>query len=52
VVAVLDSRLATAGYRDVLLASVPPMRRVTDRHVVVAFLEDHVKDHVTDRSTS
>jgi len=42
VVAVLDSRLATASYRDVLLASVPPMRRVTDRAVVVEFLEDHV----------
>ena len=42
VVAVLDSRLATASYRDVLLASVPPMRRVTDRAVVVEFLQDHV----------
>jgi ATP-dependent DNA helicase DinG len=40
VVAVLDSRLATAGYRSSLLAALPPMRRTTDRHVVEAFLAD------------
>ena len=38
VVAVLDSRLATAGYRGALLARVPPMRRTLDRDEVVAFL--------------
>jgi ATP-dependent DNA helicase DinG len=31
VVAVLDSRLATASYRGALLAALPPMRRTTDR---------------------
>jgi ATP-dependent DNA helicase DinG len=40
VVAVLDSRLATAGYRSTLLAALPPMRRTTDRAVVAAFLAD------------
>jgi ATP-dependent DNA helicase DinG len=39
VVAVLDPRLATAGYRGVLLAALPPMRRTTDRRQVVDFLE-------------
>ncbi|MBM3674621.1 MAG: ATP-dependent DNA helicase [Actinobacteria bacterium] len=38
VVAVLDRRLATAGYRDVLLDALPPMRRVVDADVVRAFL--------------
>jgi ATP-dependent DNA helicase DinG len=38
VVAVLDSRLATAGYRTALLARVPPMKRTLDRDEVVAFL--------------
>ena len=38
VVAVLDSRLATARYRGSLLARVPPMRRTVDRAEVVAFL--------------
>jgi ATP-dependent DNA helicase DinG len=38
VVAVLDSRLATAGYRGVLLAALPPMRRTTDRRQVEEFL--------------
>jgi ATP-dependent DNA helicase DinG len=38
VVAVLDSRLATARYRGALLARVPPMRRSVDRAEVVAFL--------------
>jgi len=38
VVAVLDPRLATASYRHVLLAGLPPMRRTTDRRQVVDFL--------------
>jgi ATP-dependent DNA helicase DinG len=38
VVAVLDRRLATAGYRDTLLDALPPMRRVIDPEVVHAFL--------------
>jgi ATP-dependent DNA helicase DinG len=38
VVAVLDSRLATSSYRNVLLAGLPPMRRTTDRRQVVDFL--------------
>lgn len=38
VVAVLDSRLATARYGSVLLASLPPMWRTTDRAVVLAAL--------------
>jgi len=40
VVAILDSRLATARYRDSLLAALPPMRRTTDRRVVERFLAD------------
>ncbi len=40
VVAVLDSRLATARYRGELLARVPPMRRTLDRAQVEAFLGD------------
>ena len=39
VVAVLDSRLATARYRGALLERVPPMKRTLDRGEVVAFLE-------------
>ena len=38
VVAVLDPRLATAGYRSALLAALPPMRRTTDRGEVERFL--------------
>jgi ATP-dependent DNA helicase DinG len=38
VVAVLDSRLATARYRGALLARVPPMKRTVSRQEVVAFL--------------
>ncbi|MHB1964298.1 MAG: ATP-dependent DNA helicase, partial [Acidimicrobiales bacterium] len=38
VVAVLDPRLATAGYRAALLAALPPMRRSTDRRQVADFL--------------
>jgi len=42
VVAVLDSRLATASYRGVLLARVPPMRRVVERRLVEEFLQRQV----------
>lgn len=38
VVAVLDPRLATASYRGVLLAALPPMRRTVERAEVEAFL--------------
>ncbi|MCJ7672674.1 MAG: ATP-dependent DNA helicase, partial [Acidimicrobiia bacterium] len=44
VVAVLDRRLATAGYRSVLLASMPPLRRVVDPAEARAFLEQAVGD--------
>jgi ATP-dependent DNA helicase DinG len=44
VVAVLDRRLATAGYRDVLLDALPPMRRVVDPAIVRAFLADVTGD--------
>ena len=40
VVAVLDPRLASAGYRRELLGVLPPMRRTLDRDDVVAFLRD------------
>ncbi len=43
VVAVLDSRLATAGYRNTLLAALPPMRRTTDRRVVERFLAEALR---------
>jgi ATP-dependent DNA helicase DinG len=39
VVAVLDSRLATARYRHALLARVPPMKRSVERGEVVDFLQ-------------
>ena len=45
VVAVLDSRLATARYRNVLLAALPPMRRTTDRRQVEDFLRAIVDHH-------
>lgn len=38
VVAVLDPRLATARYREDLLAEVPPLRRTVDRAEVLEFL--------------
>jgi len=38
-VAVLDSRLATAGYRWELISALPPMRRTKDRAEVERFLE-------------
>jgi ATP-dependent DNA helicase DinG len=43
VVAVLDRRLATAGYGGVLRASLPPMRWTTDRRNAIRFLEQVVK---------
>ena len=45
VVAVLDSRLATAGYRSALLGCLPPMRRTIDHDEVVEFLEAEAKRH-------
>ncbi|HEX4217974.1 MAG TPA: ATP-dependent DNA helicase [Acidimicrobiales bacterium] len=42
VVAVLDNRLASASYRGVLLARVPPMHRVVERQVVEEFLRREV----------
>jgi ATP-dependent DNA helicase DinG len=42
VVAVLDNRLASASYRGVLLARVPPMHRVVDRRQVEEFLRREV----------
>jgi ATP-dependent DNA helicase DinG len=44
VVAVLDSRLATANYRGDLLAGLPPMRRTIDHDEVVAFLRAIARD--------
>jgi len=38
VVAVLDTRLATARYRSVMFQKLPPMRRTRDRAEVAAFL--------------
>ncbi|HEY6622703.1 MAG TPA: ATP-dependent DNA helicase [Acidimicrobiales bacterium] len=42
VVAVLDNRLASASYRGVLLARVPPMHRVVERRQVEEFLRREV----------
>lgn len=39
VVAVLDSRLATAGYRSVLLDALPPLRRTVSRSQVIDYLQ-------------
>ena len=44
VVAVLDPRLATASYRGVLLAALPPMRRSVDIHEVESFLRRALED--------
>ena len=46
VVAVLDPRLATASYRGVLLATLPPMRRSVDIHEVESFLRRALEDEV------
>ena len=45
VVAVLDSRLATAGYRRTLLGGLPPMPRTIDHDEVVEFLESVARRH-------
>ena len=54
VVAVLDSRLATANYRGDLLAGLPPMRRTVNHDEVVAFLEDIARraDDAPDESSN
>jgi ATP-dependent DNA helicase DinG len=44
VVAVLDPRLATAGYRKVLLDALPPMRRTVDLDEAAAFLRAILAD--------
>lgn len=44
VVAVLDSRLATARYRSKLLEAVPPFARTIDAEAVRAFLAETVAD--------
>jgi ATP-dependent DNA helicase DinG len=43
VVAVLDRRLATARYRDVLLATMPPFKRTINGEEVRAFLREITK---------
>ncbi len=48
VVAVLDPRLATASYRGVLLATLPPMRRTVERADVEAFLAAALSEGVSD----
>ena len=52
VVAVLDPRLATASYRGVLLATLPPMRRSVDIHEVESFLRRALEDEPADELTS
>jgi ATP-dependent DNA helicase DinG len=47
VVAVLDSRLATAGYRSRLLDPLPPMRRSVDKAEAVEFLGSIRDQHAT-----
>ena len=47
VVAVLDPRLATASYRGVLLAALPPMRRSVDIHEVESFLRRALEDEAS-----
>ena len=39
VVAVMDDRLATKGYRSVMLNALPPMKRTRTKAEVIAFLE-------------
>lgn len=47
VVAVLDTRLATASYRSRLLSRLPPMRRTRSRDEVTSFLA-HINDGALD----
>ncbi|WP_419864644.1 ATP-dependent DNA helicase [Candidatus Poriferisodalis sp.] len=49
VVAVLDSRLATAGYRPRLLDPLPPMRRSVDQADAVEFLASIRNQHAAQR---
>lgn len=51
VVAVLDSRLATASYRWQLVRALPPMRRTKDRSEAVAFLCE-IRDSAARRAAS
>lgn len=44
VVAVLDRRLATAGYWRTLIGALPPMARTRHRHEVEQFLRDITRD--------
>jgi ATP-dependent DNA helicase DinG len=46
VVAVLDTRLATASWRQQILDALPPMRRTVDLHEVQRFLHDVAADAV------
>ncbi|MHB1773202.1 MAG: ATP-dependent DNA helicase [Acidimicrobiales bacterium] len=56
VVAVLDSRLATAGYREQILKALPPMRRVQSKAVTLKFLasiaEEQIKDQRSGEQTT
>ena len=49
VVAVMDDRLATKGYRSAMLEALPPMRRTRSRGDVVAFL-NAIRDSEADSS--
>jgi ATP-dependent DNA helicase DinG len=46
VVAVLDRRLGTAGYRWDIVNALPPMRRTRDRAEVESFLASIIADSV------
>ncbi|MGH9020994.1 MAG: ATP-dependent DNA helicase, partial [Acidimicrobiales bacterium] len=48
VVAVLDTRLATASYRGALFRQLPPMRRTRDRAQVLEFLADIAENQASD----
>ena len=43
VVAVLDSRLAKATYRNVLLKTLPPMKRTISKDEVATFMEERCR---------
>ena len=49
VVAVLDRRLATSGYRTVLLEAMPPLRRVVDGDLARDFLRSSSSSGVSER---
>jgi len=44
VVAVLDTRLATATYRSEMFRKLPPMKRTRDRQLVHEFLQETLRD--------